>query len=116
MTNFDDFLAESLKDPQVRKEYDALEPEYELKRQILELTADIEKYNRRLDMLIVAQNRTDASIAKLSNHEIFKTRNHMVTVTSYPFGFAGQSVHVRRVDRTGVHRSRRGRVKKSFAD
>ena len=28
MTNFDSFLAEQLKDPEFRKEYDALEPEF----------------------------------------------------------------------------------------
>lgn len=32
MTNFDDLLAEQLKDPRSRKEYDALEQEFALKQ------------------------------------------------------------------------------------
>ena len=30
MTNFDDFLKEKLKDPEFKKEYDALEPEFNI--------------------------------------------------------------------------------------
>lgn len=34
-TNYKDFLAEQLKDPEVKVEYDALESEYEIKRALI---------------------------------------------------------------------------------
>ena len=34
MTNFDDFLGEQLKDPEFRAEYDALEPEFTMRRNL----------------------------------------------------------------------------------
>lgn len=36
MTTLDDFLKEQLKDPEFRKEYEALQPEYELKRAMIQ--------------------------------------------------------------------------------
>ena len=33
MTSFKDFLNEQLKDPEVKAEYDALEPQYESRKQ-----------------------------------------------------------------------------------
>lgn len=36
MTRFEDFLAEQLKDPEVKAEYDALEPEFTLMQAIID--------------------------------------------------------------------------------
>lgn len=36
MTNFNDFLNEQLKDPEFRKEWEALEPEYTIKRAMID--------------------------------------------------------------------------------
>ena len=36
MTTLDDFLNEQLKDPEFRKEYEALQPEFEIKRAMIE--------------------------------------------------------------------------------
>ena len=36
MTDFKDFLAEQLKDPEIRAEYDALEPEFSLMRAMID--------------------------------------------------------------------------------
>jgi len=35
MTNFKDFLAEQLKDPEIRAEYDALEPEFSIMQALI---------------------------------------------------------------------------------
>jgi Predicted transcriptional regulator with C-terminal CBS domains len=35
-TNFDEYLKEKLKDPEFKKEFDALEPEYEIIRQLIQ--------------------------------------------------------------------------------
>jgi len=40
MRNFDDFLAEQLQDPEFRREYEALQPEYEIVRQLISARAD----------------------------------------------------------------------------
>ena len=40
MTKFNDFLAEELKDPEFKAEYDALEPEYKLIKQLIKARAD----------------------------------------------------------------------------
>ena len=37
MTNFDDYLAKQLEDPEFRKEYEALEPDYEIIKQIISI-------------------------------------------------------------------------------
>ena len=34
---FDDFLAEQLRDPEIRREYEALEPEFSIRRQLIDL-------------------------------------------------------------------------------
>lgn len=36
MTNFNDLLAEQMKDPEFRKEWEALEPEYTIKRAMID--------------------------------------------------------------------------------
>lgn len=36
MTNFDDFLTEQLQDDEVKKEYDALEPEFAIVQEIID--------------------------------------------------------------------------------
>ena len=36
MTRFDDFLKEQLKDPEIKKEYDALEPEFAIIKAIID--------------------------------------------------------------------------------
>lgn len=36
MTRFDDFLKEQLKDPEIKREYDALEPEFAIIRAIVD--------------------------------------------------------------------------------
>lgn len=36
MTNFDDFLAEQMKDPEFKKEYEALQPEFAIMKAMLE--------------------------------------------------------------------------------
>ena len=36
MTNFNELLAEQMKDPEVRKEWEALEPEYTIKRAMID--------------------------------------------------------------------------------
>jgi len=35
--SFDDFKKEALKDPEVQKEYEALKPDYELRKKLIEL-------------------------------------------------------------------------------
>ncbi len=41
MTNFDDFLAEKLKDPEFKAEYDALEPEFAIIQAIIDARKNI---------------------------------------------------------------------------
>lgn len=36
MTNFDDFLAEQMKDDEFRKEYEALEPEFTIMQAVID--------------------------------------------------------------------------------
>ena len=36
MTNFNELIAEQMKDPEVRKEWEALEPEYTIKRAMID--------------------------------------------------------------------------------
>ena len=50
-TNFDDFLAEQLKDPEFKKEYDALEEEFTLAQEFITLRAE--------------KNLTQSQLAKL---------------------------------------------------
>ena len=40
MTGFDDFLKEQLKDPEIKKEYDALEPEFAIIKAIIDARAE----------------------------------------------------------------------------
>ena len=40
MTNFKDFLAEQLKDPEVKAEYDALEPEFSIMQALINARKD----------------------------------------------------------------------------
>ncbi|MCD8107114.1 MAG: hypothetical protein LUE20_04010 [Oscillospiraceae bacterium] len=39
-TNYKDFLAEELKNPEVKAEYDALETEFEIKRALIKAQSD----------------------------------------------------------------------------
>ena len=41
MTNFKDFLTECLKDPEIKAEYDALEPEFAIIQAIIDARKDI---------------------------------------------------------------------------
>ena len=46
MTDFKDFLAEQLKDPEIRAEYDALEPEFSLMQAMIDARKRRESPNR----------------------------------------------------------------------
>lgn len=62
MTTLDDFLNEQLKDPEFRKEYEALQPEFEIKRAMIEARRDCGMTQKQLaDKTGIAQ----ADISKL---------------------------------------------------
>lgn len=64
MTNFDDFLAEQLRDPEIRAEYDALEPEFSIIRAMIDARQESGLTQKQLsDRTGIAQ----PDISKLEN-------------------------------------------------
>ena len=66
LETYDEFLAEQLKDPEFKKEYDALQPEYELISAILE--ARIEKGLTQKDIAELT-GISQADISRIENGE-----------------------------------------------
>ena len=64
MTNFDDFFAEKLKDPEFKAEYDALEPEFAIIQAIIDARKNIGLTQKELsERTGIAQS----DISKLEN-------------------------------------------------
>lgn len=64
MTNFNELLAEQLKDPEFKKEYDALEPEFEIKRAMIDARKSKGMTQKELATL---SGITQGDISKLEN-------------------------------------------------
>ena len=64
MTNFNELLAEQLKDPEFKKEYDALEPEFEIKRAMIDARKSKGMTQKELASL---SGITQGDISKLEN-------------------------------------------------
>ncbi len=64
MTNFNDFLAEQMKDDELRKEYEALEPEFAIKQALIDARNSIGLTQKELSQITgIAQG----DISKLEN-------------------------------------------------
>lgn len=64
MTNFNELLAEQLKDPEFKKEYDVLEPEFEIKRAMIDARKSKGMTQKELATL---SGITQGDISKLEN-------------------------------------------------
>ncbi|MCD8067994.1 MAG: helix-turn-helix domain-containing protein [Lachnospiraceae bacterium] len=63
MTNFDDYLKEQLKDPELRAEYEALEPEFSLMQAMIDARRDTGLTQKQLS------ERTGISQSDISKFE-----------------------------------------------
>ncbi len=63
-TNFDDFLAEQLKDPEFKKEWDRLEPAYQAQRALIRARIDLKMSQRQLAK---KAKTTQAVISRIEN-------------------------------------------------
>ena len=64
MTNFNDFLQEQLKDPEVKAEYDALEPEFSIIQAVIDARKESGLTQKQLSE---RTGITQADISKLEN-------------------------------------------------
>lgn len=64
VTNFNDFLEEQLKDPELKAEYDALEPEFEVMKAIMK--ARVEKGLTQKELSLMT-GISQADISRLEN-------------------------------------------------
>ena len=99
MTTLDDFLNEQLKDPEFRKEYEALQPEFEIKRAMIEARRDCGMTQKQL------ADKTGIAQSDISKLERGKSSNFVAIMTApfcsdtlpdipllYPFLIAASSV------------------------
>lgn len=76
---FDQHLKKSLKDPEFRKEWEALEPEYALKRRMIELRMKKEMTQKQL---AVAAGTHQASIARFERGDYSPTLSFLSRLAS----------------------------------
>ncbi|MDO4574803.1 MAG: helix-turn-helix transcriptional regulator [Planctomycetia bacterium] len=70
MRTFDDFLEEQLQDPEFREDYEALEPLYAMKRQIIQYRID---HNLTQAQLAERLGMKQSALARLESGQIVPT-------------------------------------------